>query len=101
IKPWTIDDSLAFGEYAGRFFGEFGHGELEMAASLARLKAKHDDATARKIFDDVFPADDPSAPTTIPASVGTFPRHVGTSGSGGPGPINSSLAAMGGASAVT
>ena len=100
IKPWTIDDSLAFGEYAGRFFGEFGHGELEMAASLARLEAKHDDTTARKIFDDVFPADDPSAPTTIPASVGTFPRHRGTSGSGGPGPVNASLASVGGAVAV-
>jgi penicillin amidase len=100
IKPWTIDDSLAFGEYAGRFFGEFGHGELEMAAARARLEARYSAATARKIFDDVFPADDPSAPTTIPASVGIFPRHVGTSGSGGPGPINASLASMGGAAAV-
>ncbi len=75
IAPWTPDDTLAFGEYAGRYFGEFGHGEIEMAATLQELTQVHGAEKAHQIFDDIYPLDDPNAPTTIPASDATFPRH--------------------------
>lgn len=82
IAPWTPDDTLAFGEFAGRFFGEFGHAELEMAAELARLREAHG-AAGDAIFDDLYPLDDSSAPPTVPASAGVFPRHVGVPGGSG------------------
>jgi acyl-homoserine lactone acylase PvdQ len=40
IQPWTTSDVIAFGEYAGRFFGEFGHGELGAATTYAHLIAR-------------------------------------------------------------
>jgi penicillin amidase len=99
ISPWTVDDSLAFGEYAGRFFGEFGHGELDTAASLAAMTKKVGAANARKIIDDVYPLNDPSAATTIPRSVGIFPRHVGLPGGKGP-IVNNTVASMGGSLSI-
>ena len=100
IAPWTVDDSLAFGEYAGRFFGEFGHGELDMADSLATMTQKVGLTNARKIINDVYPLNDPSAVTTIPRSVGVFPRHVGHPGSSSGALVNDTVASMGGASAI-
>jgi len=100
IASWTVDDSLAFGEYAGRFFGEFGHGELDMAASLAAMTNKVGAASARKIIDDVYPLNDPSAATTIPRSVGIFPRHVGHPGGRSGAIVNNTIASMGGALSV-
>jgi len=78
IKPWIDDDTLAFGEYAGRFFGEFGHGELTAARTYLDLVARLGQANAEKAFADLYPLDDPRAPHTIPDSSGTFPRHTGT-----------------------
>ncbi|HLW17111.1 MAG TPA: penicillin acylase family protein [Actinomycetota bacterium] len=101
ISPWTIDDSLAFGEYAGRFFGEFGHGELDTAASLAAMTKKVGAANARKIIDDLYPLNDPTAVTTIPRSLGIFPRHVGHPGSRSGTVVNETVAAMGGAAAIS
>jgi penicillin amidase len=77
IAPWTDDDTLAFGEYAGRFFGEFGHGELGAAKTYMDLVAKLGQPAAEKAFSDLYPLDDPRAPHTIPDSSGTFPRHTG------------------------
>src|SRR5207245_9715562 len=96
ITPWTVDDSLAFGEYAGRFFGEFGHGELDMADSLATMTQKVGLTNARKIINDVYPLNDPSAVTTIPRSVGVFPRHVGHPGSSSHAVVNDTVASLGG-----
>jgi penicillin amidase len=76
IAHWTPDDTLAFGEYAGRFFGEWGHAEIEMAHQLSELTAQFGAEQGQKIFDDLYPLDDPGAPVTVPASVGTFPRHT-------------------------
>lgn len=78
VQPWTADDTLAFGEYAARFFGEFGHGEIEAAKVYLDLVAKLGQADAEKAFADLYPLDDPRAPHTIPDSSGTFPRHTGT-----------------------
>ena len=78
VQPWTADDTLAFGEYVARFFGEFGHGELEAAKVYLDLVGKLGQANAEKAFADLYPLDDPRAPHTIPDSSGTFPRHTGT-----------------------
>jgi penicillin amidase len=78
IAPWTDDDTLAFGEYAGRFFGEFGHGELGAAKTYMDLVAKLGQPAAEKAFSDLYPLNDPRAPHTIPESSGLFPRHTGT-----------------------
>lgn len=75
IAHWSPDDTLAFGEYAGRYFGEWGHAEIEMAHELDELVAKFGADVGQQIFDDLYPLDDPSAPVTVPESVGTFPRH--------------------------
>src|SRR4029077_5593664 len=75
IAPWTDDDTLAFGEYAGRFFGEFGGTELLAARTYLALVAAHAQPAAETAFDALFRPQDPLAPTTIPAADGTFPRH--------------------------
>ncbi|HEV7678187.1 MAG TPA: penicillin acylase family protein [Candidatus Dormibacteraeota bacterium] len=89
IKPWADDDTLAFGEYAGRFFGEFGHGELGAAKTYLDLVAKLGQPAAEKAFADLYPLDDPRAPHTIPDSSGTFPRHTGANVPGGGGAAGS------------
>ncbi len=76
VKPWTTLDTLAFGEYAGRFFGEFGHGELAAATTWSHLVTKFGATTGEQLFDDTLPLDTPSAPTTIARADGTFPRHT-------------------------
>jgi penicillin amidase len=76
IQPWTIGDVLGFGEYAGRFFGEFGHGELGAEQTYVDLLRRYGRRRAETIFNDLLPLDDPRAPTSLPASQGVFPRHV-------------------------
>ena len=75
IKPWTVGDSLAFGEYAGRFFGEFGHGELGAQATYAHLVAKFGARKAESLYRDLVPLQDAKAPTSIAKRDGAFPRH--------------------------
>jgi penicillin amidase len=77
IRPWTVLDVLGFGEYAGRFFGEFGHGELADAAVYEHLVSRYGTRRAEVIFNDLFPLNDPRAPTSIPHRDGIFPRHQG------------------------
>jgi penicillin amidase len=100
IKPWTPDDTLAFGEYAGRFFGEFGHAELEMASELNALTQKFGAVEGGDIFDDLYPLDDPSAPVTVPASVGVFPRHTAPRVTTGTGYVNHDPLTLAGAAKV-
>ncbi|HXA27334.1 MAG TPA: penicillin acylase family protein [Candidatus Angelobacter sp.] len=78
IAAWKDDDTIAFGEYAGRFFGEFGHGEIAAAKTYLDLVGKLGQPAAEKAFADLYPLDDPRAPHTIPDSSGLFPRHTGT-----------------------
>src|SRR5438874_171965 len=74
IQPWTIDDSLAFGEYAARFFGEFGGSALGAAKTYLTLVQRVGQANAEKAFGDLYPLNDPTAPTTIHRQDGLFPR---------------------------
>lgn len=76
IAAWTDDDTLAFGEYAGRFFGEFGGTELLAARTYLDLVASRGQSAGEAAFNDLFRLQDPLAPTTVPAADGSFPRHA-------------------------
>ncbi|HVB26343.1 MAG TPA: penicillin acylase family protein, partial [Mycobacteriales bacterium] len=78
IQPWTMDDTLSFGEYAGRFFGQFSGAEMGAALTYLDLVSRDGQPTAEKIFEDLLPLDDPNATTSIAPADGVFPRHVGT-----------------------
>ena len=76
-SDWTIDDTLAFGEYAGRFFGQFGGDELAAARQYLNLVTKLGQAEAEKTFNDFYRLQDPTAPSIVHPEDGTFPRHTG------------------------
>jgi len=76
IQHFSVADIVGFGEYAGRFFGEFGHGELGAAATYEHLVARFGRKKAEKVFHDLLPLNDPHAPTSIAARDGRFPRHT-------------------------
>lgn len=77
IQRWTVLDVLGFSEYAGRFFGEFGHGELAAAVTYLELTRRYGRRKGERIFEDLLPLNDPHAPTSISRSEGRFPRHHG------------------------
>ncbi|HEX8075549.1 MAG TPA: penicillin acylase family protein [Thermoleophilaceae bacterium] len=76
IEHWTVSDVLGFGEYAGRFFGEFGHGELGAAVTYQHLIARHGQRKGERIFHDLLPLNDRHAPTSIARRDGRFKRHA-------------------------
>ncbi len=76
IQPWSVDDTLAYEEFAGRFFGEFGFTELLAAQVYAQLVATLGLEQAQRAFADLYPVSVPGAPLTIPPADGTFPRHT-------------------------
>lgn len=65
-EPWTIRDSVAFGAFMVRRFGEIGGRELVNQALLNSLVAAHGEAAGHAIFNDVRWINDPDAPVTIP-----------------------------------
>jgi penicillin amidase len=64
--PWTTRDSMAFGAFMVRRFGEIGGRELRNLELLGALEAAHGEAGGRAIFDDVRWLEDPDAPVTVP-----------------------------------
>jgi len=73
--PWTPEDTVAVGNYLARQFGGGGGSELQNLSFLDYLVAEQttkgdvnavSDATA--IFNDARWINDPTAPTTVPAS---------------------------------
>ncbi|HUZ28264.1 MAG TPA: penicillin acylase family protein [Solirubrobacteraceae bacterium] len=77
IQPWTVADVLGFGEYAGRFFGEFDGGELVNAVLFEQLVRRYGERRAQVIFNDLLPVNDPHAPTSIDPRDGRFPLQLG------------------------
>jgi penicillin amidase len=73
--PWTLRDSVAFGAFMSRRFGEIGGRELTNAALLQTLTSMHG-ASAYAIFNDVRWINDPDAPVTIPSSGAIGRRHI-------------------------
>jgi len=66
-QPWQPTDTLAIIQMMARRFGGGGGGELRNLRLLEQLKAKHGEATAKKIFDDIFFKNDPASPVTVPS----------------------------------
>jgi penicillin amidase len=64
--PWTIRDSVAFGAFMARRFGEIGGRELTNASLLQSLVAAHGPAAGYEIFNDVRWINDPDSPVTVP-----------------------------------
>lgn len=65
-EPWTITDSVAFGAFAIRRFGEIGGRELRNQDLLTSLIASHGARRGFAIFNDVRWINDPDSPVTIP-----------------------------------
>jgi penicillin amidase len=66
--PWTIEDSMAFGAYMVRRFGEIGGRELRNLQLYQALVGKLGAADGAAVFDDVRWQEDPDAPVTVPGT---------------------------------
>jgi penicillin amidase len=64
--PWTTRDSVAFGVFMTRRFGEIGGRERTNASVLSRLITAHGASEGLEIFNDVRWINDPDSPTTVP-----------------------------------
>jgi penicillin amidase len=72
-RPWTVDDSIATYMYFASFFGTFGGDEPDNLAQLENLVARLGPVEGQRVFADTHWLDDPSAPTTVPASGAVTP----------------------------
>ena len=73
-QPWTRRDSVAFGAFMVRRFGEIGGRELTNLAVLESLIAAHGPTNGFAIFNDVRWINDPDSPVTVPVS-GAFGKR--------------------------
>ncbi|MGH9903281.1 MAG: penicillin acylase family protein, partial [Pyrinomonadaceae bacterium] len=64
--PWTVRDSVAFGVFMVRRFGEIGGREVTNQLVLNSLVAIHGQAAGYAVFNDVRWVNDPDAPVTVP-----------------------------------
>ena len=67
-QPWTRRDSVAFGAFMVRRFGEIGGRELTNLSVLDSLIAAHGPANGFAIFNDVRWINDPDSPVTVPTT---------------------------------
>ncbi len=66
--PWEIRDSVAFGAFMTRRFGEIGGRELVNQALLGDLIGRLGPTAGYEVFNDVRWINDPDAPVTVPPS---------------------------------
>jgi len=66
--PWEIRDSVAFGAFMTRRFGEIGGRELVNQALLGDLIGRLGPTAGYEVFNDVRWVNDPDAPVTVPAA---------------------------------
>ena len=67
-QQWTRRDSVAFGAFMVRRFGEIGGRELTNLSVLDSLIAMHGPANGFAIFNDVRWINDPDSPVTVPTT---------------------------------
>lgn len=63
--PATVNDVIAVTAFIGSIFGAGGGAEAANAELLSALRNRLGDDLGRRVWDDLFRADDPEAPTTI------------------------------------
>ena len=68
-QPWSRRDSVAFGAFMVRRFGEIGGRELTNLAVLNSFIAAHGPAAGYAIFNDVRWVNDPDSPVTVPMAM--------------------------------
>ena len=73
--PWTARDSVAFGVFMVRRFGEIGGREGFNQFVLGNLIAAHGPFAGFGIFNDLRWLNDPDAPVTVPTSGANGRRH--------------------------
>jgi len=75
LEPFTIEDSVAITVMMAWRFGGTGGDELSYWAALQALQAKYpgDPTVAWRIFNDLFPQNDPGAEVTIPSKGSWYP----------------------------
>ena len=78
-QPWTRRDSVAFGAFMVRRFGEIGGRELTNLSLLDSLVATHGPAAGYAIFNDVRWVNDPDSPVTVPTT-GAFGKRQKSAG---------------------
>jgi penicillin amidase len=88
-EPWTDRDSVAFGAFMVRRFGEIGGREPRNLALLERLALRHGPEAGAAIFGDVRWLDDPDAPVTVPDPA-SGPRQKPAPARTGRGPFRAS-----------
>ena len=66
LEPFAIEDCVAIVVMMAWQFGGTGGNELQYAAALQGLQAKHGSLIAWEIFNDIFPRNDPGSEVTIP-----------------------------------
>lgn len=78
IQPWTLDDSVAIGDYLIWTFGSGGGRELSNLAELQNAIAEHGSARGSQLYDEVRYTIDPDAPASIPSDFDwrTAPTHA-------------------------
>ena len=110
--PWQPTDTVAVGNFLARQFGGGGGSELQNLQFelylVSELQAKGDpqpSVDAAKIFNDARWLDDPTAPTTVPATgtgaVGTAAASRATAGRAAAGSVAAGQAGAVSAGAVT
>ncbi len=75
---WEIRDSVAFGAFMTRRFGEIGGRELTNLALLGELIGRLGPTTGYEVFNDVRWINDPEAPVTVPAAPAPRARSAAT-----------------------
>jgi penicillin amidase len=88
--PWTTTDSVAFGAFAIRRFGEIGGRELRNQALLNSLIDAHGAEDGLAIFDDVRWVNDPDAPVSVPTKGRTEKEKPGKGKTSSSTSVNSS-----------
>ena len=71
-EPWSNTDTLFIAVLQLRVFGETAGAEMQNAAFLSHLKAKHGNEKGLAIYDELMFQNDPNSPTSIPKAEADF-----------------------------
>ena len=87
--PWELRDSVAFGAFMTRRFGEIGGRHLTNQALLSSLVQRFGPQAGVAIFNDVRWINDPDAPVTVPVEDAVGERRKAREAEPSPGQLES------------